>query len=183
MTARPVAFPLLACLLVAGTAASAEPPGGDPLSKLNWLVGGRWVAEIERTGGEPMTVGAAFERGPSGKTVRYVITFDGGGEPVTQYEGLYYWEPKAEEVRLLQTDRQGSVTSSVVTFEGDVMRQRNAVSRADGTVGEQRVEVARKGQDEFAFTASVPDGDGWREAVALTYHRERTPDAGGEQAR
>ncbi len=72
---------------------------------------------------------------------------------------------------MLQVNRQGDVTESVVTFEAGKMLQENEAHSANGSRQLQRVEVTRDGDNRFRFKAAVKQGDAWMDAVAITYER------------
>lgn len=147
--------------------------GENELEKLAWYVGGRWMMERNTADGSPMTVVVKFDWSDNKKALKYTISFQSKGKEVPQYDGLYWWHPAKKQLAMLQIDRRGEVTESLVTFDGDVMRQSNTLTRLDGTQQQQRVAVARNGDNEFTFKASVEKNGKWIEAVAFTYHRVR----------
>jgi hypothetical protein len=163
-------------VLVSGSSRAAEPPPGDPLLALSWFVGGSWVAEIKSSDGRAMRVESKFAWADHGRALKYVIHFTSGGETVPQYEGVYYWHPGRKHIAMLQTDRGGNVTESVVTVEGTTLKQENQATQADGTTRPQRVCVTRRGDDTFDFTALVQRDGAWVEGVSLTYKRQRAAD-------
>jgi hypothetical protein len=162
-----------AMVLGAGSAGAAEPPAEDPLAALKWLAGGTWVAEISGAEGRPLRVECRFDWAGHGRTLKYVIHFKSGETIVTQYEGMYYWHPGKKHIAMIQVDRSGNVTESVVKAEGAAIRQENQATQADGTTRPQRVRVDREGEDAFRFTAQVQRDGQWVDAVGFTYKRER----------
>ena len=168
---RPFLFVLLP-LFVAPPALGDGAPE-DPLRPLAWTVGGTWVAEVKRPDGKPLKVETTFEWASHRKALRYTIVIRTDTGTVPQYEGLYWWDPGAKEIHMLQIDRQGNVTKSVATFAGNTMTQKNQLTRADGTKQEQRVELVRDGDDAFSFKALLQKGGEWAEAARFTYKRVR----------
>ncbi len=149
----------------------AQQPADDPLGKFSWLVGGKWVAEIKTPKGEPLTVEMTCQWTGHKKALKYAVVFKTKEEVVPQYEGMYWWNPAKKEISLLQIDRGGNVTESLVTIEGDKWTQKNTLTRLDGTKQEQRAEFVRENADTFSFKAFIPKGDQWVEAVAFKYKR------------
>lgn len=150
----------------------AEPPADHPLTPLAWLAGSTWIMDIDNPDG-PMRVESTFEWAGHGQTLKYVIDFKRAGESFRQYEGLYWWHPGKKQITMLQVDRKGNVTESVVTLEKDGFSQDNQAVTTDGTSHPQRVRVTREGEDAFAFKAMVRRGEEWVDAVAFTYKRQR----------
>ena len=168
-----VLCPALVLVTWANAARAAEPPADGPLAKLAWLAGGTWVADLKGQDGRATRVECRFDWAEHGKALKYVIHFKAEGGPVPQYEGIYYYHPAKKHIAMLQVDRAGNVTESVVTAEGDTLAQENQTTTADGTTRPQRVKVTREGPDAFSFKAMVQRDGQWVEAVAFTYKRER----------
>src|SRR5687768_12639075 len=165
-------FVITLLVLTVGPSRAAEPPAGDPLLAMSWLVGGSWVSEIKASEGRAMRVESKFAWAEHGRALKYVIHCTSEGQTVPQYEGVYYWHPGKKHIAMLQTDRGGNVTESVVTVEGATIKQENQATQADGTTRPQRVSVARKGDDAFEFKALVQRDGVWVDAVGLTYNRQ-----------
>jgi hypothetical protein len=174
-----LSLPVLVAVLssFAGAAPAAEPPADHPLAALSWFVGGTWVAERTAPDGQPFRVETAFQWAEHGKSLKYVIHLTAGGETVTQYEGMYYWHPGTRQLRMIQIDRNGNVTESVIKVDGATIEQENQATRVDGTTAPQKVRIVRDGDDAFSFTAQIKRGEEWVDAVALTYKRQRAADA------
>ena len=151
----------------------AQQPAENPLEKFSWLVGGKWVAEIKTAKGEPLAVEMACEWTIHKKALKYAVVFKTNEEVVPQYEGMYWWNPARKGINLLQIDRTGNVTESLVTIEGDKWTQKNKLTRLDGTQQEQRAIFVRENEDTFSFKAFIPKGDDWVEAVGFKYKRVR----------
>ncbi|HJZ90849.1 MAG TPA: hypothetical protein VKE40_08235 [Gemmataceae bacterium] len=142
----------------------------NPLEPLAWLVGGTWVAELPAKG-DPLSVHLTVQWSAHKQYLKYAIVFKTKDADVPQYEGVYFWHPAAKEIRLLQIDRAGQVTESVLTVADGKFTQKNTLTRKDGTKQEQRTELTRDGDDAFRFRALVPKGDDWVEGLNLTYKR------------
>ncbi len=151
---------------------AADDTTNPKLKDLAWLAG-VWTAELNGPNGKPMTIETTFEWSRHRQALNYVVVFKGDGDPVTQYEGLYFYHPGAKEVRLLQTNRSGNVTESVVTFDDGKMLQENKAYSVDGTLNQQRVEVTQKGETQFEFKGFAKQGDTWVDAIAITYKRAK----------
>lgn len=167
---------LLAFLVLVSVPAAAKadgPPAGDPLAALAWFVGGTWVSEIKSPDGRALRVETNFHWAGHGRALKYVVHFHGAERAVPQYEGMYFWHPGKKHVAMVQVDRSGNLTESVITVEGETVTQENQATAADGTTRPQRVTVTRRGEDAFEFKASVQREGEWVEAVALTYERRR----------
>ena len=132
-----------------------------------------WAADLKGQDGRAMRVECKFDWAGHGKALKYVIHVNTEAGSVPQYEGIYYYHPAKEHIAMLQVDRGGNVTESVVTAEGDALAQENQATTADGTTRPQRVKVTREGPDAFTFKAMVQRDGQWVEAVAFTYKRER----------
>jgi hypothetical protein len=165
-----IAMVVVLCIRTGG----AEPPAGDPLAALGWLVGGTWVAEIQNSGGQPMRVESRFEWAEHGRALKYVIHFKAGDRVTPQYEGVYFWHPGKKQITMIQTDRNGNLTESVATMDGTTLKQENVATQSDGTSRPQRISVARRGDDAFDFKALVQRDGEWVEGAGFTYRRQRS---------
>jgi hypothetical protein len=145
----------------------------DPLAALAWCVGGKWVTEVADAD-KPLTIQTTFEWAGHKKAIKYAITVTAGGKTTTQYEGAYWYHPGKKSLVMLQIDKLGNVTESIVTPDATGFKQTNTVSAVDGAKREQRVEVVRDGDDAFNFRARVPKDGDWVEAVTFTYKRVHT---------
>lgn len=152
-------------------AEDASTEGDRALEQLAWAVGGKWVTDIEAPDGKPFSVETTFDWGGHHKTIKYAIVFKRDGKLTTQYEGTYWWNPEKKQLAMLQVDRSGAVTESLLTVENKTFKQANTVILGDGTKREQRVEFVRNGDDKFNFKAFIKKNDEWTEAVAFEYHR------------
>lgn len=163
----PTAFVLL---VVSGPA-----PAADPLADLGWLVGD-WSAELAPPKGDALTVRASFTWAAHKKALNYAIVFKTKDGETPHYEGHYYWHPGTKEVRMLQIDRGGQVTESVLTPAGDgKWTQKNTLTRLDGTKLEQRAVLTRLGDDAYLFRALIVKGDDWVEGLKVEYTRVKPP--------
>jgi hypothetical protein len=151
----------------------AQEPAENPLEKLSWLVGGKWVADIKSPKGEPRTVETTMEWTGHKKALKYAVVFMSKEGAAPQYEGMYWWNPTKKGISLLQIDRAGNVTEALVTIEGDKWTQQNTLTRLDGTKQEQRAQFVRENEDTFSFKAFVPKGAEWVEAIGFKYRRVR----------
>jgi hypothetical protein len=162
-------------LLLSARPGPAQTPkdAANPLDRLAWAVGGKWIAEVKGTDDAPLMVEVTYGWASHKKAIKYVIVFKTKDKTIPQYEGWFYWHPGKKHLALLQIDRQGNVTESAVTIDGDKHKLENVLVRIDGTKQEQRGELLREGEDAFTFKAFVPKDGKWVEAVAFKYKRLR----------
>src|SRR5262245_20629955 len=155
----PMRLPLTCVAVFLALAIRSASAADSPLQPLGWLVGGTWVAELKPPKGDPLTVQMKVQWTEHKQAIRYAIVFKTKDSEFTQYEGTYYWHPGSKEIRMLQIDRGGQVTESVVTINDKKWDLKNTLTRTDGTKQEQRAELVRDGDDVFRFRAFVPKGD------------------------
>ena len=93
---------------------SAQESPENPLDKLSWLIGGKWVADIKSPKGEALTVETTIEWTGHKKALKYSVVFKTTEAATPQYEGMYWWNPAKKRVSLLQIDRAGNMTEALV---------------------------------------------------------------------
>jgi hypothetical protein len=146
-------------------------PADSPLEPLSWLTGGSWVSELKPAKGDPITIRMVVNWTANKQAITYTIYFKTKDTEFAQYDGIYVWHPSAKEIRLLQTDRGGGVTESVITVADGKWTQKNVHTNKDGVKSNQRAELTRDGDDAFRFQAFIPKGDEWIQALDATYKR------------
>ena len=151
-----------------------QPTSDNPLNRLAWLIGGKWVAEGDKgPNGKPFHVESTITWGENGHAIRFTTLFRLDGKLVPVYSGIYAWHPAKQKFVFLYTDNEGSLTEGEAVVEGDRLEQEFQIVGADGSGRPFRSNVVRRGPDDYDWNVlRLKDGK-WDEALALKYKRYR----------
>ena len=70
----------------------------EHLKELAWMVG-VWTAELKLAEGEPVRIETTFSWSRHKQKLNFSVVFRRDEQPVTQYEGLYFYHPGAKTLR------------------------------------------------------------------------------------
>ncbi|HEY7327045.1 MAG TPA: hypothetical protein VH592_05370 [Gemmataceae bacterium] len=168
---------ILSCALVV-LSAPAQPPASDaakkddPMAVLapfvgEWRVNGKW------SNGETLQARGVYEWG-LGKKILIAKTFVGNGDKEYQrYESIMTWHPKKKSLYEISFAFDGSITEVLIEpKDRHTFHIGFAPFHSDQPANLRQV-LKFKDNDHFVWTATLKQGDEWKQLIEATWERTK----------
>jgi hypothetical protein len=142
-----------------------------PIRELSWLEGGVWVADATKLGPGMKSIETRYEWSDNGAYLRFTTHFVFEKGTAKTYDGEFFWDPEKKSLAVWYMDAGGAITQGPVDCSGDLMRITFRGPDFDGKIGDLKVEVTRKSNEQYHWMVSEKDGENWKELAALDYFR------------
>ena len=86
-----------------------------PISPLEWLVGGTWVAQGDTMPPNVLRIETQYRWAATGNFIQFTTQFVGkDGKPAGNYAGNFYYDPAAKRLAMWYMDRDNAITQGSV---------------------------------------------------------------------
>ncbi len=175
MNARHLTFALLSTFVLSllSTPTSAQPQPGEHVQPLARLIGTwRTPANLGQAD-EGLNSYNVFSWGAGGQLASKTYTVDAAGQEKLEYEAWQYWHPGEKTLKLLELSADGTLYEGTLSVDGDVVTY-FWTAYAGERVIEFKQTVTFVGDGRYDFAAFAKDGDGWREVIGATFHKDKS---------
>jgi hypothetical protein len=105
---------VLVTLALAATAGKARAQQ-LPISPLEWLVGGTWVAQGDDMPPNTLRIETQYRWAATGNFIQFTTQFIGkDGKPAGNYAGNFYYDPATKQLAMWYMDRNNAITQGSV---------------------------------------------------------------------
>ena len=105
---------VLVTLALAATAGKARAQQ-LPISPLEWLVGGTWVAQGDDMPPDTLRIETQYRWAATGNFIQFTTQFIGkDGKPAGNYAGNFYYDPATKQLAMWYMDRNNAITRGSV---------------------------------------------------------------------
>jgi hypothetical protein len=171
---------LAACLLAApcGAQQKTTPPATpaqalpqNPISQLAWLVGGVWKADASGVGQGKMRIETRYVWSDNDKFIRFTTHFITDRGELKNYDGNLYWDPSKKGLAVWYMSASNAITEGPMTIDGDLWQITFEGEDFDDKPATLRVDVLRNTDNQYRWTLTEKQGEGWKQLATLVYDR------------
>ena len=169
---RATAF--LSILILTATYASPQDkskPTEKPITVLAWLVGGVWTADMSSMGHGMQRVETRYQWSDNNAYVRFTTHFVFDKGTARTYDGNLFWNPEQKQLAMWYMNAENEIVEGPMNIDGDTWTMTFRGTDPEGKMADLRAEVTRKPPDLYHWLVREKQADGWKEIMALDYHR------------
>ena len=142
-----------------------------PIAALSWLVGGVWTADATKLGPGMLRIETRYQWSDNNAFLRFNTHFVSDKGAAHTYDGNFFWDPAKKSLWVWYLDPENAVTEGPVQIDGDKLQVTFRGLDFDGKIGDMRVIVTRKSNDDYRWTLQEQQAGEWKELAALEYLR------------
>jgi hypothetical protein len=147
---------------------TSEPP---PINLLGWLVGGVWTADASKLGPGMQRIETRYQWSDNKAFLRFTTHFVFDKGTANTYDGNFYWNPGASTLAMWYMNSKGEILEGPMQWDGTVLRILFRGQDFEGKMADLKVEVVRKTNDHYHWSAFEKNGEDWKELLGLEYLR------------
>lgn len=103
--------------------------------------------------------------------VRFESAWRRNGKSIPYTSGLYLWDGAKQQIVIMYTDAEGSLTQGAVTQDGATLVHNFTITSPDGKVTAARSRLTPDGNDAFLNEIFLPKDGTWQKFVEVRYRR------------
>jgi hypothetical protein len=129
-----------------------------PISPLEWLVGGTWVAQGDNMPPDTLRIETQYRWAATGNFIQFTTQFIGkDGKPSGNYAGNFYYDPATKQLAMWYMDRNNAITQGSVGTSPMGMTITLAQSESMGAPGRVDLEavVTKTPGDTYRWTLAA----------------------------
>jgi hypothetical protein len=150
---------------------AAKAPEPKPIDALAWLIGGVWTADMSAMGHGMQRIETRYQWSDNHAYVRFTTHFVFDKGTANTYDGNLFWNPEQKSLAMWYMNAENEIMEGPVKIDGDTWTMTFHGTDFEGKMADLRVEVARKSPDLYHWLVREKQADGWKEMMALDYHR------------
>ena len=114
----------------------------------------------------------------NGHLMMFTTTFIEHNHPKLQYEGVYFYDPRAKQIEFYYTSSEGELTRGHAVYDEATrtLTQDFDIIHANGQADRLRSLVVRDGDNAYNWNVMSQKNGTWAEIFHLQYVRERSGD-------
>jgi hypothetical protein len=161
----------LATVVAAGAARADERPAADPAAVLGRFVG-EWVVDGKWSDGKALHARSVYEWGLGKKILRAQTFVQDGDREYQRYESVLAWHPERKCLFEITFAFDGAVSEYLVEAKGKDVLDIGWNPYAGSKAPRVRQTIRFVDADHFRWTASLRDGEGWKQIIEATWRRK-----------
>jgi hypothetical protein len=143
-----------------------------PIAQLAWLVGGVWKADATPLNGQgKMRIETRYTWSDNGTFIRFNTHFITDRGELRNYDGNLYWDPTKKSLAVWYMSASNAITEGPMTIDGDLWQITFEGEDFDDKPATLRVDVLRKNSNQYRWTLTEKQGEGWKQLATLVYDR------------
>lgn len=160
----------LAAVGVFGQQNSPKPAAAKPTAPLEWLVGGVWTADASKMA-PGLRIETRYTWSDNGAYIRFTTHFVSPQGTMKNYDGQFFWNPEQSSLAMWYMDARNTITQGAISVDGNVTQFTFRGPDFEGKIADLRVLVAKKTNDDYAWTVEEKQAAGWAPLASLEYLR------------
>jgi len=150
---------------------TTKPKEGKPVDAIAWLVGGVWTADMSAMGHGMQRVETRYQWSDNNAYVRFTTHFVFDKGTARTYDGNLFWNPDQKSLAMWYMNAENEIIEGPMKIEGDNWTMTFRGTDPEGKMADLSAEVTRKSPDLYHWLVREKQADGWKEIMALDYHR------------
>jgi hypothetical protein len=166
---------VLALVASLNLSADEPKPAASPLTAVESLVGGVWVAQMEpaKDSHAALLLELRFAWTDNHQSVRFASAWVRGDKRKAYTDGFYAWNAAKQKLAIFYTDAGGNLTEGLITPEGDVLVNDLVSTAPDGKAEPIQVRLTKDGPDAFTNAIFLQKDGAWAPFVTVRYERQK----------
>jgi hypothetical protein len=149
-----------------------QPTPTKAITPLAWLVGGTWTADASNLAPGMQRIETRYTWSDNGSYIRFTTHFVSDKGTLKNYDGNFFYDPTGKTLAMWYMDAGGAITQGPMTIQGDLWQMSFHGPDFEGKPADLQVNVLRKSNDLYHWSASEKGGDTWKKLLELDYARK-----------